>query len=244
MRRWKSVREPGAAKVRSLKLSSLAAWSKRDLECRLDVNRRAVLHRRLKLPLGESLGRIPVQAIIDSSQHSNIPDCTIRSDDRIKNHRSVNVFVHQLQWVCGVDFARGHGLGNIFGWWIRAIGCAIAFGKANDPAPAGRVQVGHVQSHRVELAVAEDGTFGRGEISNALCRHRTSRRSADAGWASTGEKVGINGIGGSAPPRDPRRRIFGSFSNVETCRKIARPLSCRAISVRIAAVACDCTGRA
>lgn len=172
MPRWKSARERGAAEVPSSKFSSLT-WSKWDLKCRLNINRRAVLHSRLKLPLREGFTRVSIQAIIDSSQHSNIPDRAIRPDDRIEDHRSVNVFVHQLERVCRVYLACGHRLRNIFGGRRSACGFVIAFSETDNPASSGRVQVGHVQSNRIELAVSEDGALNRGEIGNTLCRHRT-----------------------------------------------------------------------
>ena len=85
------------------------------MECRLDVDWRAVFHGRLEFPLRYRLAGESVEAVVDAAQNAHVADGAIGVDDGVQNYRATDVFAHELQRISGIDFSRGGGLREFSG---------------------------------------------------------------------------------------------------------------------------------
>jgi len=171
-------------------------WTEGDLEGSLYVDGGALFRSGLEFPLCQRIAGEAVESVINTTQDAYAPYCPIRMDHCIQDHRTVDVFTHELHWIRRVDFAGGHWLGDVGGrrTWILSLdaGRVIQFRKANDPTSATGIQVRHVERHRVEVAVAEDGAFGFAEFCGRVWLHGT--RCSHAWWMNAGDEIGIDCI--------------------------------------------------
>src|ERR1700733_4333337 len=163
----------------SSEIGASFARAERNPEGGFHGNRRSVFHRGLKLPLGDRVAGELVQPIIYAAQHAHRAYPAIGEDDGMQDDGAGKILPHQFQRIGWVNFTRGHRRGQVgrFAGGIRRSRICFQRREVDDPAASARVQVGHVEAERVDLASAKKGPFGFGDFGVALRgRARNSRR--------------------------------------------------------------------
>jgi hypothetical protein len=170
------------------------------VECGFHVDGRAIFRGGIEFPLRDGFGGEAIEARIDAAQHANIADRAIGVNHGVEDHRTPDIFLHELLRIGGIDFARGLRLGEIDCRWFR-IGFAdfvmhwiarvfhIHFGEADDPRASGGVEIRHAQREGIKLAPAEDGAFGLGEFGCAFWLYGVRWSSRPMRWADVGRGI-------------------------------------------------------
>jgi hypothetical protein len=186
-----------------LEVRSDARGAEGDLEGCLDVDRGTVFHGGLELPLRYRLAGKLVEAVVDAAEDADIPHRAILVDNCVEDHRAGDILAHELQGIFGINFAGGHGLGEIFRRCGRlmTIRGMIEFGEADYPTTASGIQVRHVEGDGIKPAVAEDGAFGFGKLGRAVRLHGARWRAGRRFCRSASDVESRWHIAGSLPGR-------------------------------------------
>jgi hypothetical protein len=75
----------------------------------------AILCSGLELPLGDSFAGELVEAVVDAAQHAHFAYASVGVDDGVEDDGAAYVLAHEFQGISGIDFAGGHGRGEIGG---------------------------------------------------------------------------------------------------------------------------------
>ena len=81
------------------------------MERGLDIDRAAVFRGGMKLPLRYCLAGEMVETVVDATKDAHAADRTVGADDSVEDHRTSDIFAHELYRVGGINFAGRGRLG-------------------------------------------------------------------------------------------------------------------------------------
>jgi len=104
-----------------------------------------------KLPLTEGVHGIGVELVVDAANKLDAVDRAVTADYGVEDDFAFDMLVDQRRRILRIDLSKRAGSGDFRGTGARAFGAGAQFGKIENPASGGAVQVGHIDEQLVDL---------------------------------------------------------------------------------------------